>query len=193
MKYRNLMSVILLSLFTLGIYQLLWTRWTRDEMVAQGQKVPKFSILLLPIALMLLLMVPLIIMSASAGGSLDSTNDGAFGPILGLGILLSTIAVIGVTVWWYHRYCKAAENLTKGHMPYGTSYGLWWVLAIVGVSFVWPGIMQDAFNKLAVDNPLGQQPTDTPYPNAPYSVRDNPPAASNPNDQQPTPPTSFSR
>ncbi|OGB83784.1 hypothetical protein A3F66_00570 [candidate division TM6 bacterium RIFCSPHIGHO2_12_FULL_32_22] len=49
-KYRNLAFVILMSIFTLGIYWLYWLVKTKDEINSLGGDVPTAWLIIIPIA-----------------------------------------------------------------------------------------------------------------------------------------------
>jgi len=50
MKHRSVAAVIILSLVTFGIYTLFWMYFTKEEMNAQGAKIPTFILAFIPIA-----------------------------------------------------------------------------------------------------------------------------------------------
>lgn len=50
MTHRSVVLVILLSLFTFGIYPLYWYVKTKDEMVSLGASIPTGWLLIIPIA-----------------------------------------------------------------------------------------------------------------------------------------------
>ena len=179
MKQRNIWVVLLLNIVTLGIYQLFWTKFTRDEMVAKGQNIPRFIWLLVPIFLALALGVLLLVSLADAETTYDSYGDpelvmDATAGAIVVGLVASSILMIGISIWWFYRYSKAVEGVTNGHTSFGLAYGLWWVFNIFSVGFVWSLIIQDALNKVADgDNTIAGaggnstsrgQIADTPYP-----------------------------
>lgn len=169
MKQRNIWGILLLNVVTFGIYELFWTKSTRDELVAKGQDVPRFILLFAPfLAMVALLTAGLIAFSSSD----NDTAEASINIVLALGMLISVFAAIGIAIWWFYRYSKAVEVVTKGQISFGMAYGLWWLLHFFGVSFIWPLLIQDGFNKVGEDgtpsNPVagpkpGQIP-DTPYP-----------------------------
>jgi uncharacterized protein DUF4234 len=50
MKQRSVVAVVLLSLFTFGIYPIIWLVKTKGEMVTQGADIPTAWLLIVPIA-----------------------------------------------------------------------------------------------------------------------------------------------
>jgi hypothetical protein len=50
MTNRSVVSVIVLSIITLGIYSIVWTVKTKGEMVRQGADIPTSWLLIVPIA-----------------------------------------------------------------------------------------------------------------------------------------------
>jgi hypothetical protein len=161
MEKREVWKVIVFGLITLGIYDLYWLYKTREELVAKGAQIPRFIILLLPTILLLAAaLVSMIILLATATpttvngtATFESDNTPAasipFFIIMGLGAL----AYIPITLWWLYRYSQGVELATKGEVSKGLSFFMAIVLGVFSVSFVWPGFIQDAFNKVKPANP----------------------------------------
>ena len=156
MKHRSVGSVILLSLFTLGIYTLFWLAETRREMTNLGHRIPPVKYLLAPIFFMIVVIplqfiVHFVFSTVDGSGSIGSDN--LLEKIVNIfSLLVPIVAIIGlipVSLWWFYRYCQAVEVTTNQQTSFGVSYGLLLVCAITGLSFVWPGLIQDGFNKLA--------------------------------------------
>ena len=159
MKNRSVLTVILFSFLTLGIYTLFWLRDTRKELLRTGVKILPVKVLLFPaIALIGAALLQFVIHYAtnmSNTGDISSTGGAnTAGVILNLltvivGVLV-VLVVLPLTIFWFYRYCQAVETITNKQSSLGVSFGLLLVLNFVGFSFVWPGIIQDAFNKLSV-------------------------------------------
>jgi hypothetical protein len=47
-KYRNLIAVFLLSIFTLGIYFIYWSKTTKDELNEMGGQIPTTFLVIIP-------------------------------------------------------------------------------------------------------------------------------------------------
>jgi hypothetical protein len=152
MTNRSVPKIIILSLITFGIYSLFWLRATRREMVAQGQQVPSIWLIFAP--LLLIIAVGFLQFGAhfALSSSVDASGNVATKLINILSLLAGVIAIIGVlpvTLWWMYKYCKSVEVVTGGKLTFGLSYGLFLGMAFLGFSFVWPGIIQDGFNRAA--------------------------------------------
>lgn len=140
-------------------------------MVAQGAKIPPFILVILPvlalIAVALLQFVSRFVFTTtiSADGSLPSS--GGVPAILNiLSVLVGLIAILAaipLALWWYYRYSRGAEYVTHSSMAFGLAFGLGILLNVFGFSFVMPGILQDAFNKISEND--SNPPAESAYPN----------------------------
>lgn len=173
MQKRNIAVVILLGFITLGIYDLYWLYKTRQELVALGGKVPRFIWLLLPLLALLAVGVLWLFFLIALSDSSDSSQ--ALMPLSVLSMIVGVVAVIAIfpiTIYWMYRYSEAVEQVTHGQTTTGFAFGLWLVLAILGFTFIWHGLIQDAFNKL--DTPSMPKPP-VPRPDQPSQPSVTPP------------------
>lgn len=154
MPRRSLPLMILLSIVTLGFYQLYWVYKTRQELVSQEQDVPPFKLLLAPI-LIFLVLIPLQIVAQLTRNDSGNTAVNIFSVIFGI---LALLIMVPLGLYWFYKYCKAVEAVTEGDMTFGISYGLFIAGVFFGVSFLWPFLIQYSFNKLS-DTPI-----DVPVP-----------------------------
>lgn len=151
MKNRSVAKVILLSLITLGIYTLFWLNATRKELIEHGQKVPPLKILLAPFIVLIGVPILQIIVHFSI------TDNGSGSPDLASSLNILSLAIGGgvmlvfvpVAVWWFYKYCSAVEVITDGQTSLSFSLCLIIGLTFFGLSFVWPGIIQDGLNRLS--------------------------------------------
>lgn len=148
MKQRNVGMVIFLSFITLGIYTLYWMYDTRKELMARGAKdIPSVWILIAPVVVTLLLLFMLFILLL--GSSSPGQSYSLQWVILGLFYFLSTLVWMGLWIFWIYKYSQAVDMVTRSQTSFMLSFGLGLALFLVGVFFVWPGIIQDGFNKVA--------------------------------------------
>lgn len=147
MKNRSLLSMLILTIVTLGIYQLYWLFLTQKEMSSKGYRVPSVFILLAPyltlVAIMLLNVGNNFVFSSVDGGG-GSNVLSLISLIIGL---IAFIALIPVALFWYYRYCKAIELVTDGTFPFDMSYLSIILLSIFGVGFLWPFFVQYYLNR----------------------------------------------
>lgn len=174
MKNRSSIAVILLSLVTLGIYQLLWLKDTRKELVASGQSVPPVSVLLAPI---IALLVVATLQFASQFARV-STSDGYANPspashitnilsvLIGMAVV---VVIIPLVVYWFYRYCRAVEGMSGGRIEFSFSFITFIGLSFFSLNWIWPGLMQNAFNKLPAVNPTDLTPR-APFPPSIQSI-----------------------
>lgn len=154
--------MILLTIVTLGIYQIFWLYNTKQEMNSLGQKVPPFKLLLAPllalIAIALLQFVVHFVLSTADGSNSGSAIVNILSLIIGV---IATIAIIPISIYWMVKYCQALEVVTNRDLTFGASFILWFVLGLFSVGFIWPFIVQNSFNKVAgasVDPMAGPTP-----------------------------------
>ena len=155
MKKRNIWLVMLLTLVTLGLYELYWFYQTRQEMISKGGRIPSvwqlaLAYLAIPIVLLPVLFFP----NVSTGVYLTLA-------------LLGVITILAIYLRWLSQYCRAVQQITAGEVSYGFCFWLALVLFVFGAYFVWPGVIQHHFNKLDSDGdrPHGladHQPAMTP-------------------------------
>lgn len=171
MQKRNIFTVMFFSLITFGIYMIFWLKFTRDEMVANGKKIPKLIWLLIPfVAFAGICLLQLLAHFVLVSG-VDSNGVGGGNTIVNiLSVIVgvaAVIAIIPLTIYWIYQYCKAVEEITNGQTPLGLSFSLWLVMAFIGFLFIWPGIIQDGFNKVTLSAPTdGNEPPLPPTPPA---------------------------
>lgn len=161
MQHRSMVKMLLLTIITLGIYQIYWTYQTRQELVSQGQNVPRFIILMAPL-LAILGMTLLLVINAFVFSQTDGGNGlvlfNALSFLIGI---VAFVAAIPITFWWFYKYCKAAEQVTAGKLTFDLSYVLFIVTAFFGVTYVWPFIVQYNFNEV-VGKPAVSGPSKAP-------------------------------
>jgi hypothetical protein len=153
MRKRSLAVVIILSLITFGIYSLYWLISTRNELVRRGAQIPRVIVLILPLLILvglaaLQFIVQFAFSMASSGTDVPTSTGPHIFEIFTIGVgVLCAIALIPVTFYWMYKYCQGAQLVTGGRVTTSFAYGLWAVLFIFNVSFIWPGIMQNAYNQ----------------------------------------------
>lgn len=89
MKQRSVAAVVILSIFTFGIYTLFWMYFTKEEMNQQGAKIPTFILVFIPIA-------NIYWMWKYSEGVGYVTGDKLSGPVAFL--LLFILGIIGVAI-----------------------------------------------------------------------------------------------
>lgn len=89
MKNRSVAAVIILSLITFGIYTVFWLYFTKEEMNAQGARIPTFVLAFIPIANIYWLW-------KYSEGVGEVTGDKLSGPVAFL--LLFLVGIIGVAI-----------------------------------------------------------------------------------------------
>lgn len=130
------MAVVLLSIVTLGIYDLFWLVSVKKEL---NQKTtvhtPTLWLLFTPL---LAFAVVIAAMFMTAGGS----NRGSAIAELIIN-MVAVLAIIPITFYWFFKFSKAVNEYTKGEMSTAMSFILLWLLRFIGLA-----VIQDKFNDM---------------------------------------------
>jgi len=171
MQKREIWKVILFGFITFGIYDIYWLITTRREMVQKGETIPSVWLVFAPLLGLLLsallqIVTRIIFTDTTTNGIASS---GTVNTINILSLLLSLIAIIAsipLWIYWTYKYSKAVEHVTNGQTSFNTAFWLALVLGFFGVSFIWPGLIQDGFNKVSENGtpPSTPAPYEPPYP-----------------------------
>lgn len=122
LKERSVVEVVILSLVTLGIYQLYWMYETNNELRESKRDVAPIKWFLIPIAVL----IGLVIMAAISlliGGIIGESTVGQI--FIGFGAVLfflmyvlflpAYFAMYGYWVYWLYKFSKALEVESKKH------------------------------------------------------------------------------
>ena len=165
MKNRSPITVFLLSIITLGIYDIYWLVVTKNELNKRTkQHVPTIWLLIFPL---IPFIAGYILLIASGMYSQPATcNSGDLGsgityrcaqsqdmipnnPNIHTGPLIVgaiLILVFGVTFFitsliWFFKFSKAINEFTKGKMSTAVTFLILWLIHLIGVALI-----QDAIN-----------------------------------------------
>ena len=167
MQKRSIGKMLLLYIVTLGFYRLYWLAKTRGELVKKTkQSIPSIIWVAIPYLLVVASVVGLIVAAVIAeidrddkildcqARILDSARYcedyvgeadlGTLGTISIIGIYASFILVIPLLSWWYWKYSKAVEIVTKEKLSFPVA-----MIVILAVPDIFDMlIIQDSFNKI---------------------------------------------
>ena len=156
MRKRNLVFVLVLSIVTVGLYDIYWAFSTRNELKRLGQDVPSPWIAFLPtIGLFTIIFAQLFIHYHEANNALQYGVNNSNGLVTIINIFsaifgfIAVVAILPLALYWLWKYSEAVENITKGALTTGASFGLAIVLGMFGGIVVWPAIIQYHFNKIS--------------------------------------------
>ncbi|MEI7674353.1 MAG: DUF4234 domain-containing protein [bacterium] len=164
MKNRSPITVFLLSIITLGIYDIYWLVVTKNELTKRTkQHVPTIWLLIFPlipfIAGYILLIASGMYSQPSTCNSLSGYQGVSYqctqadmiannpnihtGPLI-VGAIL--ILVFGATFFitsliWFFKFSKAINEFTKGKMSTAVTFLILWLIHLIGVALI-----QDAIN-----------------------------------------------
>lgn len=163
MQRRSLVTMIILTIVTLGIYQLLWIYFTNKELRSKGMKVLPVMWLFLPFLLLVgIALLQFLVRFAFNQAGNDPNIGGTLVNLLSIVLgIIAILAVIPVALYWFYRYCQGLEQVTNKEISLGFSLGLLAIFAFFGVTFLWPFIIQYRLNELTDNTP---NVADTPYP-----------------------------
>lgn len=138
MKHRNPLAVFILSIITLGIYDIYWLVTTKKELNQKTHiHTPTIWLLFAPVLAWIAAMI--LIVSQSATG----TNNSAISIFILLVYLIGFVVILPISFYWFFKFSKAVNEYTSGKMSTGVTFLLLWLLHLLGVA-----IVQDAFNDM---------------------------------------------
>jgi hypothetical protein len=150
MKKRNPWFAAIMALITFGIYKIYWLITTRRELVQRGAQIPTLWLIFAPLLGLILVIFLQFGLRFALGGNNDSTLTSIANI---LSVLIGIISIIGLVpafIYWFYKYSKGVEMVTRDQTSF--NFCFWWgfVMSIVGLDFVWTGIIQNRFNKQVV-------------------------------------------
>ena len=156
MKKRSPIIVLLLSLVTLGIYHIYWLYITRKEVSYKLQnQVPSWPLVVLFSPFIVILLIVLLYADLSSVGVEPNSGINSLYFLVGS---LAVLALIIIPFIWIYKFTKLISALTP--QISNSLYLIWVILAIFGVSIIWPVIVQSHLNGI-ID---GQQPEQPALP-----------------------------
>lgn len=208
MKFRNPLTVLILSIVTLGIYDLYWLVKTKKVLNDTTRiHTPTIWLLFSPIGLLFMIVVLYVIFAhpkmtpttITYGHMVTSSTTNSGFPLFLLFLEFITIIIlIPVTFYWFFQFSKAINEFTNGEMNTGVSFLLLWLLHFIGVI-----IVQDKFNDMinaGHGSGYALSPTASPIPAlapfqaaqvspplSPYSTSSPPPLSEAPNSRAQAP------
>ena len=144
MKKRSLGVILLLSVVTLGIYMLVWTYKTRQEMVSHlhdEKAVQPFWWIFSPYLLLAGMVILTFLASFTNHGELDK----GIGMFIVAAAIVAALGTFVIPFWWFISYFRAVDRVT-GENEFGLNYAIWVVSIFVGLP-VWMMLVQNSFNK----------------------------------------------
>jgi uncharacterized membrane protein HdeD (DUF308 family) len=152
MKKRNPYFVAIMSLITLGIYQIYWLVVTKNEMVRRGAKIPTIFLVFAPLLGLLLVAVLQIVVRFAIAGNNDNSLKTITNVVSVLIGIVALLALIPFGVYWFYKYCKGVEHVTEGQTSLELSFWMGLAAWLLGVQFIWSGVIQNRFNDQVKQN-----------------------------------------
>ncbi len=192
MKKRSLVAVLIFSVITVGIYDLVWLYKIKKELNQKTSiHIPSIFLLFVPIVLILIAFVAMFALAGSStttsstssissyGSNSFNTTSSSSGSVLGpvVGMLIYAIAILawlGIGFYWFLRFSKGIDRYTEGKISTPLSFLLLWVLNIIGIM-----LLQDYFNDM-LDGNMDAQPALASQPTPMPPVNTQPPTISMP-------------
>lgn len=204
MKIRSPIKVFLLSIITLGVYDLYWLVKTKNALNKETSKhTPTIWLLFIPLIIFVITVVFMIFSSASSNngasssyysgstasnglvlntsgtGTTTSVGSGSTGVAVSVIVMYIVLFLSFLTVvpYWFFKFSKSVNEYTHGRMSTAVSFMSLWIVHFIGVALV-----QDAIND-TLEGGGGHA-----VPPAPSASSGNPVAYTPPSDPA-TPPT----
>lgn len=184
MKQRNLIAVIILSIVTLGIYDLYWLVATKNELNRRTDiRIPSVWILFAPVIVMVGLLIAGLVATAATHG--DPNVMRLINILFILVYVIAILVMIPVGFYWLLKFSKAVNHYTNGELSTALTFLLLWLLRFIGMA-----IIQDKFNDMLATGPTPAAPGGglaAPTAPQPYQAPSMQPQASTTVPPQPTP------
>ncbi len=149
MKQRGVMTVILLSIVTLGIYDLFWLYKVKKELNAKTNvHTPTLWLLFAPALVMVLGIIIGMVMVVANSTPTDayatsSTPSIAANVIILVSYTFGFLVVVPVTFYWFFKFSKAVSQYTNGGVSTAVTFMLLYLLRFIGMA-----VIQDHFNDM---------------------------------------------
>jgi hypothetical protein len=149
MRNRGIVFVIVMSIITLGIYDIYWAFSTRDELVKKGYDVPSPWIAIAPLLGLIGIAVLQILLHALWLGGPSASAETIVNVLSVIIGFVSVVAIIPMSVFWLWKYCQAVEKVTHKGLTAGFNIAMAILLAVLGAGPLWVPIVQYQYNKLS--------------------------------------------
>jgi hypothetical protein len=149
MKNRNPVTVFLLSIVTLGIYDIYWLVQTKKVLNKETKfHTPTIWLLFAPAVLLIPGYVGLFInISKQTSDAYYASSSSAPLPhpalffVSFITIFLGFLSAFFISAFWFFKFSKAVNEYTRGKMSTAVTFLILWLIHLIGVALV-----QDAFN-----------------------------------------------
>lgn len=151
MKQKNIALVIVLSIFTFGIYYLYWLYDASKDLRSRGHDSPKVYLLLLPVlgifgGFLLFAVSNFLLGGAENSGGAAQTLINIVLFVVGL---LSILSALPITIWWGYKFAGALEKASDGAIERNANFIIYIITLLVGLSVVWQAVTQSQINQIA--------------------------------------------
>lgn len=118
MKKIRIWKVIVFSIITLGIYNIVWYILRQREIESTyGLKIPHWLWMLLPQVLTVIAAIPTFLFIATTGFTPLSIT-------LVIATMLIAFATFGLFIWWFLGFSRAAAKAIANRIPVGWAFAL---------------------------------------------------------------------
>jgi len=173
MKKRNPLAVVLLSIITLGIYDLYWLVKTKKVLNEKTKHhIPSIWILIAPIIIILIGYILIFVAAAEAStsspatsvnsgynysygysspnntstisSSSSSSSSSAVIILVAYGVVaIGFLAALIISIIWFYKFSKAINEYTQGKMTTAVAFLILYLIHLIGVALI-----QDIFNDM---------------------------------------------
>lgn len=148
MKQRNIFTVFILSIVTLGIYFLIWIYTIHRDLskkIKDKKSLPSFLWLLVPEAVIVLAFIMIVISVSAAVISGPERGQVILSAIAIPSIIIAAIAPIVIGFWWFYLFCQAFYKAVGG--TEATISYVVWIISLFMCLPIWTLIVQNDINK----------------------------------------------
>ena len=148
MRKRGLIFVAVMSIITVGIYDIYWLISTRNELVKKGHKILSPWVFLTPL-LGLILVGVLQIITHLSPNDVTISNDvittlNIISVVVGV---ISVLTIVPLAIYFTWQYSQAVGKVTKDALTAEVCFVVALVTNVMGFWFIWPIVVQYYFNQ----------------------------------------------
>lgn len=147
MHKRSLIKVFLLTIFTLGIYELYWLIMTRRDMIRLKAPVPP-SILVPFVPIVFGVISMLAALTIYSNGRSDMPV--ALVVLLGVFSACSFLAGLALCISWTWQYSRGIEYVTDRHITQKVGFWLSVLAGFCNATFIWILLIQHEYNNASI-------------------------------------------
>jgi glucan phosphoethanolaminetransferase (alkaline phosphatase superfamily) len=125
-KKMPVWKLTVLTIVTLGIYQYFWLASRRKELIDKTKlQIPHIAWLIVPAVVGLLVVMSFFVAAITTSMFTQDSKEFNLLLVTVMAVLLVIIAAFTISCWWFWKFGKAVEQVTKGKVTANWSFAYW--------------------------------------------------------------------